>query len=108
MSLVVDKRPAARRDLADVFYQYVSEGTIKTARRFSAQAESTFQRLAKMPSLGAQYDPDDLAYAGLRYMPVSRFPTYLVFYFPVPGGIEVMRVLHGARDIQGILASELE
>jgi hypothetical protein len=31
----------------------------------------------------------------------------LVFYRAVPGGgIEVFRVLHGARDIHGILAEE--
>ena len=30
----------------------------------------------------------------------------LPFYRPVPGGIEVLRILHGARDIQSILAEE--
>jgi hypothetical protein len=31
----------------------------------------------------------------------------VVFYRPVDGGIEVIRVLHGARDIDNILADEL-
>jgi hypothetical protein len=30
----------------------------------------------------------------------------LVFYRPLCGGIEVLHVLHGARDIAGILAEE--
>jgi plasmid stabilization system protein ParE len=34
----------------------------------------------------------------------SRFRKYLVFYRPIPGGIEVLRVLHGSRDIAAILA----
>jgi toxin ParE1/3/4 len=57
-----------------------------------------------MPGMGTRYDPDELRYADLRYFPVSRFRMYLVFYRPVDGGIEVLRVLHGARDIHGILA----
>jgi len=36
----------------------------------------------------------------------SRFRKYLVFYRPISGGIEVLHVLHGARDIAGILAEE--
>ena len=32
--------------------------------------------------------------------------SHLVVYRPIPGGVEVLRVLHGARDIPGILAEE--
>jgi toxin ParE1/3/4 len=103
---IVNKRPSARRDLVDIFYYYVSKGTLPTARRFLAQAEATFQRLADMPGLGARYEPHEPLYAELRYFPVTRFRVYLVFYRPIPGGIEVFRVLHGARDINGILAEE--
>jgi toxin ParE1/3/4 len=107
MSVVVRHR-AARRDLVDVFDHYVEVGTIKTARRFLVQAESTFQRLARMPSIGALHKPDEPIHPGLRYMPVSRFRVYVVFYAAVPGGIEVFRVLHGARDLDGILDAEFE
>jgi toxin ParE1/3/4 len=79
---------------------------LPTARRFLAQAEATFQRLARMPGIGTRYEPDEPLYAELRYFPVSRFRMYLVFYRPIPGGIEVLRVLHGARDIPGILAED--
>jgi toxin ParE1/3/4 len=35
---------------------------------------------------------------------VRRFPVgnYVVFYRPLPDGIEVLRVLHGSRDIPAI------
>ena len=71
------------------------------------QAEATFQRLADMPGMGTRYQPDEPRYAELLSFPVSRFRVYLVFYWPVPGGIEVLRVLHGARDINSILAEDL-
>ncbi len=79
---------------------------MRVADRFFAQAEATFARLASMPGTGTRYEPDEQFHADLRYSPVSRFRKYLVFYRPVPGGIEVLRVLHGARDIAGILAEE--
>ena len=40
------------------------------------------------------------------FFPVSRFKAHVVFYRPVAGGIEIVRVLHGARDIDGVLAEE--
>jgi toxin ParE1/3/4 len=59
-----------------------------------------------MPGIGTRYEPHEPLYADLRYFPVSHFRGYLVFYRPVPDGIEVFGVLHGARDIHGILAQE--
>jgi len=106
MNVVINKLRPTRQDLVDVFYHYVRQGTLRTARRFLAQAEATFQRLARMPGIGTRYEPNEPLYADLRYFPVSRFRMYLVFYRPVPGGIEVLRVLHGARDIHRILAEE--
>lgn len=60
-----------------------------------------------MPGTGMRYEPDDPIFADLRVAPLSRFKKYPVFYRPMPGGIEVLRVLHGARDIRGILADDL-
>lgn len=108
MSRVVIKRRAAMRDLADVFYHYLDRGSPKSARRFLAQAEATFQRLARMPLMGALHKPDEPLHPGLRYFAISRFRKYLVFYVPVDEGIEVYRVLHGARDLDGILDVEFE
>jgi toxin ParE1/3/4 len=35
--------------------------------------------------------------AGLRSFPVGR---YVIFYLTVPGGIQIVRVLLGARDVE--------
>ena len=43
---------------------------------------------------------------GLRVFPVRGFPKHLIFYRPVADGIELVRVLHGARDVAAILAEE--
>ena len=57
--------------------------------------------------MGTRYQSEDPVTADeLRIFPISQFPTYLVFYRPLPEGIAVVRVLHGARDIGGILAED--
>jgi toxin ParE1/3/4 len=38
----------------------------------------------------------------LRSFPVGN---YVIFYREVSEGIEIIRVLHGARDIEGIISS---
>jgi toxin ParE1/3/4 len=101
-------RPSADRDLLAIFRYYAREGGMRVADRFFAEAEATFARLARMPRIGTPYDPDERLFADLRFFPVSRFRDHLVFYRPIAGGIEVYRVLHGARDIHAILTEEFD
>jgi toxin ParE1/3/4 len=42
----------------------------------------------------------------LRIWRIDGFPNHLIFYRPIEGGIEIVRVLHGARDIDAVLESE--
>jgi toxin ParE1/3/4 len=41
----------------------------------------------------------------LRSFVVDR---YVIFYLPIPKGIEVVRVLHGARDLNALFTDESE
>jgi toxin ParE1/3/4 len=100
-------RDRARRDLIEIFQRSTREAGVGVARRFRAQAEAAFARLASRPGMGTRYEADNSAFGELRYFPLaSRFKSDLVFYRPMPDGIEVARVLHGARDISSILAEE--
>jgi toxin ParE1/3/4 len=93
--------------LVDIFRYYAREAGFRVARRFFAQADATLTRLASMPGIGTQYEHDHPALAGVRYFPISRFRSYVVFYRPVADGIEIIRVLHGASDIDATLRSEI-
>ncbi len=106
MNHVIRRRHKARQDLVDIFRRYTREAGLRVARRFFVQAEATVRRLAGMPGLGTQYKHEHPALGDLRFSPVSRFRKYVVFYRPVDGGIEIVRVLHGARDIDCVLAAE--
>jgi len=106
MSKTIHRRRMARQDLVDVYRFYAREAGFRVAQRFFAQAEATFMRLAGMPGMGTRYEHEHPALAGVRFFPSSRFRRYLIFYRGVADGIEVVRVLDGARDIHTILADE--
>ena len=76
------------------------------AGRFRAAALEAIERLARCPLMGRAYVPGHAGLEGLRSWPVRGFEAILVFYRPVEGGIEVVRVLHGARDLPGELGAE--
>ena len=56
--------------------------------------------------MGERCESPNPRLTGLRVWRIQGFPNHLIFYRPVDDGIEVIRVLHGARDIDRVLESE--
>jgi toxin ParE1/3/4 len=54
--------------------------------------------LAKYPEAGRERP--EIA-AGLRSFPIGK---YVLFYRPIHDGVEIVRVLHGSRDIDSIFS----
>jgi|SRR5215475_15199357 len=83
----------ARADL-DAIWLYVAErGSIETADRLIDAIIERFPLLASTPGMGLareEFAP------GLRSFPVS---DYLIFYRRARGRIDIVRVLHGSRDL---------
>lgn len=71
----------------------------EAARRFVAAVEDAIRKLADMPGMGAIRGSPDPDLAGLRQWPVKGFRNFLVIYRPLRDGIVVVRVMHGAQDI---------
>jgi toxin ParE1/3/4 len=94
MSVII-KRPRALSDLAEI-WDYIADDSEARADAFVATIDAKFQTLAKQPGIGRLRD--ELA-AGLRSLPVGR---YIIFYLPLTEGVDIIRVLHGARDIDTI------
>jgi toxin ParE1/3/4 len=74
------------------------------AARFVAAVRVTEELLLAMPGIGTLRDYDNAALAGMRFHLVKGFRKYLIFYIPRDYGIEVVRVLHGARDLEALFA----
>ena len=104
MSWSVSYRPSARLDLLEQFVYFAEEATLELADRFTAAVDATCVQLRTHPRSGTAYHPNAKRLKGLRRIPVQGFEQYLIFYLPSAAGIDVFRVLHGARDIQNLLS----
>ncbi len=99
----VNRHAAARLDLVEIGDYLARKASLAVSERFLDEAEQTLARLSRRPKLGALWESDAPGCDDIRYLPLSRFRHYLIFYRPIDGGIEVLRVLHGARDIRQVL-----
>ena len=100
------KTPRAKQDLIDLAaYLYFADPASDVSERFLTAAENAFSRLADMPGIGASYSFSG-SQMGLRRWPVPGFRNYLIFYHPIENGVEIIRVLHAARDIAAALAED--
>jgi toxin ParE1/3/4 len=97
----VYRTPQARDDLIGIACD-IGQHRERAAMRFLAAAEATFRDLLKKPDLGALGEFRSRFLNGVRRWRVKGFKNYLIFYREVEDGIEVIRVLHGARDIDAI------
>lgn len=99
---IIRLRPA-ERDLVDIFV-YLGRKSPRAADRFLAAVERTFAQLASRPGVGAPHETDDPDFDAVRVSPVTRFRSYLIFYRATADRLEVLRVLHAARDVDRALA----
>lgn len=98
------RRVSAKRDLLECFVT-IGESSEGAALRFLEAAENTLQLLAARPGIGKRTDFSHPVLRGTRRFPISGFEKYLVFYRPIRGGVEVLRVIHGARDIDSLFGA---
>ena len=98
--------PAADRDLDDQAAYLAHEASLETALRFYDAADATFQTLARMSGMGERWVSPEPRLDGLRVFRIKGFENHLVFYRPTEDGIAIVRVLHGARDIDSVLNDE--
>ena len=87
----------AGHDLEEI-EEYISRDNHDAAGRLIQRIEEICNLLAQHPEAGD--DRSELS-PKLRGFPIGN---YLVFYIPTRDGIEVVRVLHGSRDIPNIFA----
>jgi toxin ParE1/3/4 len=79
-------------------YRYIAEFNPLAAASTIRELYAKAQMLAGMPGM-AQGVPH--LSPGLRRFPVGN---YAIFYRPINDGIDVIRVLHTARDLEALFA----
>ncbi|MBF0135340.1 MAG: type II toxin-antitoxin system RelE/ParE family toxin [Magnetococcus sp. DMHC-1] len=92
---------ASENDLLSI-WQYVAEDNPEAADRLVMTFESKCILLADNPRLGRSRS--DIA-PGLRYFPVG---DYVIFYRETHDGVQVVRILHGARNMDVLFETEYQ
>lgn len=98
--------PAADRDLDEQAAYLAREATVDTAMRFYDAVGAGFDQIARMPGIGQRCHSTTPRLAELRVWRVAGFEKHLIFYRSAGDVIDIVRVLHAARDIDSVLESD--
>lgn len=89
--------PRAKRDVNEI-WGYIADDNIEAADRVLDALESAMVRLAKNPGLG--HWREELADKSHRFWLVY---SYMIVYRHEAQPLQIVRVLHAARDVQDLL-----
>jgi len=89
----------SRADLDEIWW-YIAGDNLRSADAVVADIVADFQTLLQFPGLGR--GRDELR-AGLRSFPAG---SYLIFYRVLNDELEIVRVVHGARNVESIFKPE--
>lgn len=93
----------AENDLRHI-WRFIARDNATAATRVVEAAYKTFDMLAGSPRIGKQFDVVSLAGEEIRFMAVAGFKKYVIFYRPISGGVEVLRVYHAARNLEELFS----
>lgn len=88
--------PQAEHDLLEIA-EYIAVDDLGAADRQLHRLRDSFRRLSEFPELGTAHDD---VRAGMRLLPVG---SYLILYRIAREGVEIVRIVHGAREWQALL-----
>jgi toxin ParE1/3/4 len=97
-------RPRADEDLDDQAYYYAINAGVAVGHRFLLAAHDTFSLLATQPAMGWEARLRHPSLKSLRVFRVKDFERMLVLYLPLTDGVEIVRLVHGSRDVQALLS----
>jgi toxin ParE1/3/4 len=99
-------RAKADEDLDEQAFYYATGANPELGHRFLLSAHDTFALLATQPEMGWNPKLRRPDLRALRLFRVTGFERILILYRPLEDGIEVLRVIHGSRNIQLLLHRE--
>lgn len=92
-------RPQADQDLEEQAVYLAEVAGVDIGHRFLLAADETFRLLSTNPGIGWRPRLMSTQLRGLRIFSISGFEKILAFYRPTDQGIEVLRVVHGSRNL---------
>src|SRR5438067_1328116 len=92
--------PSAAGDL-EAIYEHIAADNLPAAGRMLQRFTEAFRKLADMPRMG--HLREDLTEEPFRFWAVG---VYLIIYRPDTDPLEILRVVHGSRDVRRLLRDE--
>jgi toxin ParE1/3/4 len=86
----------------DNIWDFISEKNVGAAEQLIKEFGQKFNLLAENPNIGRRHDEIIIK---LRSFPHKK---YIIFYFESENGVEIYRVLHGARNIEDLFEDYFE
>lgn len=102
----VRKHEVAKRSLDRIAEYLACRASLGVGLRFLDHAEETFARILRSPRIGRLQAFRSPKLAGVRAWHVRGFRNWLIYYREVEDGVEVLDILHGARDQQARMAED--
>ena len=106
MKLPIRVLPTAERDVDEIADHIARTNGPRTALRLLGAAPASFRAIAATPELGERLQDKNPALAGTRIRSIDGFKNHFVYCKIGEAEITIVRVLHGARDIDHILESD--
>src|ERR1700722_2422165 len=94
---------AAISDILEQSEWYDRQEDGRLSRRWESAVSSAVLRIAKNPRLGALCEVKAEELHRLRRIPVAGFPKHLIFYQFHADELLILRIIHGARDLESLL-----
>lgn len=86
----------ASRDIENIIDYIADSSSLDAADCFLIKINQKCKTLANFPNMGRRRDE---LLPSLRSFPVD---DYIIFYRPIEGGIEILRVVSGYRDLNAL------
>src|SRR5215208_396087 len=87
----------------DAIARFIAKDNLDAGKRFYDAIAHDLLLLSANPRMGARRKARDPRLQEIRSWPVSGYRNYLVFYLAMDDGVDVVRVLHGARDVDRLI-----
>jgi len=87
----------ALQDLQDI-WDFIAVDNVRAADKLEDKFFETFELLAQRPGMG--HTRSDLSERDVRFWPVS---SYLIVYRSLPTTLQLVAILHGARDVTEVI-----
>jgi toxin ParE1/3/4 len=100
----VSKFTLSREAIGDLelIWEHIAEDSPVAADSVIEAAYRLCSILGQHPELGRVRRFSENSLVGIRSFVITDFPNYVIFYRPVSAGVQIVRVLHGARDIDAL------